>query len=77
MWPRICLSHLSLEAHDIFAGFIFADIILDGAHSGGVLKGVGALINVAVTGRDIDKHEGLGTASQGVTHQHGQLVIPA
>ena len=69
--------HLFLESNDVFAGLVLADVILDGAHSGGICKGVGALINIAVTGRDIDKHEGLGAPSQGIAHQHGQLVIPA
>lgn len=57
-------TYLSLQAHDILAGLILADVILDGAHTRGVGEGVGALINVVVSGRYIDKHERLCTASQ-------------
>lgn len=70
-------AHLSLESHDILAGLVLADVILDGSHPRGVCQGVGALIDVVVSGGDIHKHECLGTSSQGVTHQHSQLVIPA
>ena len=70
-------SYLSLESHDILASLILADVVLDGAYPGGVCQRVGALINVVVSGRHIDKHERLGTASKRVTHQHSQLVIPA
>ena len=73
-----CTSlYLSLESHDILASLILADVVLDGAYPGGVCQRVGALINVVVSGRHIDKHERLGTASKRVTHQHSQLVIPA
>ena len=70
-------SYLSLESHDILASLILADIVLDGAYPGGVCQRVGTLINVMVSGGHIDKHERLGAASERVTHQHSQLVIPA
>ena len=55
--------YLSLQSHDILAGFVLADIILDGAHSRCILKRVGAFINIHVSGGHIDKHERLGAAS--------------
>ena len=70
-------TYLTLQSHDILAGFIFADVVLDGAHPGGIGEGVGALINIVVRRGHIHKHECLGASSQGVTHQHGELVIPA
>ena len=70
-------SYLSLESHDVLASLILADIVFDGSHPGGVCQRVGALINVVVSWRHIDEHERLGTASERVTHQHSQLVIPA
>lgn len=42
--------YLSLQPHDILAGFVLADIILDGAHSCSILERVGAFINVHVSG---------------------------
>ena len=71
------LSYLSLESHDILASLVLADIVLDGSHPGGICQRVGALVNVVVSWGHIDKHERLGTASKGVTHQHSQLVVPA
>ena len=58
-----CMHYLSLEPHDIFAGLILADVILDGPHPGCVCQRVGALIKVVVCWRHIHKHEGLGASS--------------
>lgn len=59
-----CHTYLPLQPHDILAGFVLADVVFDGAHTSRIGKGVGALINVVISGRDIDEHERLGAATQ-------------
>ena len=58
------VMYLSLESHDIFAGLVLANVVLDGAHSGGIRQGVGALVDIVVSWGHIHKHERLGAASQ-------------
>lgn len=54
----------------IYLVFSYLCIINQNIH-----EGDDGLVLVVVGRGDVDKHEGLGVPSQGVLHQHGQLVV--